>query len=101
MSFDSATSDDFLNKAHNVVLTTKGQIQNVIKCLQNTKKGHLLVLSDEQLSSNKEWSVIMQQQFNGHHLILMKKVIYSEFITLRNIYITYKLLHIRSEKNQL
>lgn len=101
MSFDSATPDDFLNKVHNVVLTTQGQIQNVVTSLQITKKGHLLVLSDEPLSSNKEWNVVMQQQFNGHHLILMKKVIYSEVITLRNIYITRELLHFRSEKNQL
>lgn len=47
---------------------------NVISVLKNTKKVHLLVTSKEPMSSTKEWNVIMQQQFNGHYLVLIKKV---------------------------
>lgn len=101
MSLESFTPEDILNNAYNVMLITKRQIQNVITNLKNTKKVHLLVLSDEQLSSNNEWSIIMQQQFNGCYLVLIKKVTYSEFFTLRNINITCNLLYFRSKKNQL
>lgn len=52
---------------------------NVVSVLKNTKRVHLLVSSKEPMSSTKEWNVIMQQQLNGHYLVLIKKVYFDLF----------------------
>lgn len=56
------------------MLVSKDQINNVISVFKNTKYVHLLVLSDEVLSSTENWSVILQQKFNEKHLVFIKKV---------------------------
>lgn len=74
MSLDSVDPETFTNKENYIVLVSNKRMQNAIFILKNTKKAYLLVLSDDPLLSNKEWSVIMQQKFNGHYLVLIKKV---------------------------
>jgi len=69
------------------VLVSKDQINNVISVFKNTKYVHLLVLSDEVLSSTENWSVILQQKFNEKHLVLIKKVRLS-FTLLKSILVT-------------
>ncbi|VVC29213.1 Acyl transferase/acyl hydrolase/lysophospholipase,Ketoacyl-synthetase, C- [Cinara cedri] len=94
VSLDSSTPENFLNKVQNVVLITKGQIENVIKTLKNKKKVNLLVLSDEQIFSNKEWTVIMQQKFNGHYLALIKKIREKSIINLQvDNFINFQNIH--------
>lgn len=48
----------------------------VTTVLKNTKYVYLLVSSDEPLTNNGEWNVIMQQKINGKYLILIKKVFF-------------------------
>lgn len=61
------------------MLVSKTQSYNAISIFKNTKKTYLLVRSDEKLSNTKNWSVILQQQFNGQYLVLIKKVCLNRF----------------------
>lgn len=49
-------------------------MRDIVSILKNLKKTYLLVFSDEPLLVNNEWCVIMQQEFNGNYLTLIKKV---------------------------
>lgn len=56
------------------MLVSKTQSNNVTSIFKNTKKTYLIVVSDEKLSNTKNWNIILQQQFNGQYLVLIKKV---------------------------
>lgn len=74
MSLDKINAEKFINNDHNIILIPYDQMSNVISLSKNAKRVHLLVISEKPIFSTKEWSVIMQQQFNGHYLVLIKKV---------------------------
>lgn len=74
MNLDCINSQKLDNKNYNFVIVSKKQTQNVISILKNLKKSHLLIISDEPLISNREWSVIMQQKIMDNYLVLMTKV---------------------------
>lgn len=85
-----------IKKEYFIGIMTKNKMLNVMSTFKNTKKTHLLVLSDEPLHSNKEWTVIIQQEFNGRNLVLIKKVFLNSFL-MRNVKITkYFVLCFRS-----
>lgn len=86
MNIDCIKSQKFNSKIHNFVIISKNQIQNTISNFKSVKKYHVLVISDEPLTSNKEWSVIIQQKINGNYFVLMTKV-NSNFILLKSIQI--------------
>lgn len=73
-SLDKTNPEKFINNDHNIILLPYDQMTNVVSVLKNTKRVHLLVSSKEPMSSTKEWNVIMQQQLNGHYLVLIKKI---------------------------
>jgi len=81
VSLDKTNPEKFINNDHNIILLPYDQMTNVISVLKNTKRVHLLVTSKKPMSSTKEWNVIMQQQFNGHYLVLIKKV-YLDLLSL-------------------
>lgn len=49
-------------------------MENIFSLFQHAYKANLLVLSNEPLKNHKEWSIIMQQKFNDHNIVLIKKV---------------------------
>lgn len=82
MNLDSINPQNLKNKNHNFVIVSKNQIQNVISTLKSVKKSHLLIISDEPLISDREWSIIMQQKIMDNYFVLMTKV-YFYFILLK------------------
>lgn len=74
MSLDKTNQEKFVNNDHNIILVPYNQMENVISLSKNSKRVHLLVISENPVTSTNEWSVIMQQQFNGYYLVLIKKV---------------------------
>jgi len=74
VSLDKTNQEKFVNNDHNIILVPYNQMENVISLSKNSKRVHLLVISENPVTSTNEWSVIMQQQFNGYYLVLIKKV---------------------------
>jgi len=74
VSLDKTNPKQFINNDHNIILVPYDQMENVITLTKNSKRVHLLVISEKPMFSTKEWCVIMQQQFNGYYLVLIKKV---------------------------
>jgi len=75
VNLDKTNPEQFVNNDHNIILVPYNQMENVISLSKTAKRVHLLVISEKPMFSTKEWSVIMQQQFNGYYLVLIKKVL--------------------------
>lgn len=84
MNISNVDPETFMNKENNIILVTNKHMQKAISIFNNTKRAYLLVLSVEPLLSNREWSVIIQQKFNGHYLVLIKKVLPNCFLREKN-----------------
>lgn len=74
MKFDHTNLEKLISNNHNIVVVSKNEIQNVISILKSVKRVYLLIISDEPLISNREWSVVMQQKFKSNYFVLIKKV---------------------------
>uniref|UniRef100_A0A2S2P8N0 Fatty acid synthase n=1 Tax=Schizaphis graminum TaxID=13262 RepID=A0A2S2P8N0_SCHGA len=83
VSLDKINTKKFINNDHNIIIIPYDQMSNVISFSKNAKRVHLLVISEKPIFSTKEWSVIMQQQFNGHYLVLIKKIKEIKIISLK------------------
>lgn len=58
-------------------------MKNAISIFKNINKAFLIVQSDEPLISNKEWGVVIQQKFNKHYLVLLKKVFHNYLLPIK------------------
>lgn len=82
VSLDKTNPEKFVNNDHNIILVPYNQMENVISLSKKAKRVHLLVISEKPMISTNEWSVIMQQQFNGYYLVLIKKIKEIKIISL-------------------
>lgn len=70
-------------------------MEKIISILKNTKKVYLLALLEKPFIVNNEWSVIMQQKFNGYYLVLIKKVCCIIMVIIKTGYKITKLVFFR------
>lgn len=58
-----------------ITVTNFSYLQNTTKAFDNKKCSYIIVYSKEKLSDYKNWSIIVQNQFNDiRYVALMKKV---------------------------